>query len=164
MRDSKEFHKLANEQIDHEFWGAHQYVATAAYFSALNMPHTASVFSRHAVEERGHAQKFIDYLLDRNLEVTIGPVKEVANDFKSPQDALFDAVEREEFITAKIFALVDQAHHDKDHFASQFITWFVDEQREEENLFSELHEVFQKCKSRMEFETYVKDREHAKSL
>lgn len=156
MVDSPRFHELANAQIDAEFWGAHQYVATAAWFESVNMPATAKVFWDHAAEERKHAERFVRYLLDRNLAVTVGPVAEVVNDFGSPTDALANAVNRERDITARIFALADVARAERDWFAEQFIAWFIAEQREEEQLFATLYSVALTAPDTLAFEQYVR--------
>lgn len=158
MPDSARFHELANQQIDAEFWGAHQYVATAAWFESVNMAATAKVFWDHAAEERKHAERFVRYLLERNLTVTVGPVAPVVNKFATPLDALVNAVERERDITARIFALADVARAERDWFAEQFIAWFIAEQREEEELFTTLLAVAEKPASTLEFEQYVTSR------
>lgn len=139
--DSERFHGLVCHQIDAEFYGAHQYVATAAYFDSINMPQTAAVFYQHAAEEREHAMRFLQYLLNRGLQVNIGGVRDVVNNFTNPVEALTNAVKRELEITDQIFVLDETAREDKDPFAREFIQWFVREQIEEEALFKTLLDV-----------------------
>lgn len=159
MVDSARFHQLANRQIDNEFYGAHQYVATAVYFDARNMSYTAGVFYSHAEEERSHAKRFVEYLLDRSLPVKIGPVKQPVNDFRDPVEALRNAVERENEVTDEIFAMAQVARDDNDWFAQQTIEWFIKEQIEEENLFTTLLNVAESANGDwLAFETYVRHR------
>lgn len=156
MTDSERFHALVNRQIDAEFYGAHQYVATAAYFDAINMPQTARVFYQHAGEEREHAMRFVQYLLNRGLTVRIGGVRSVVNDFADPVDALTNAVNRELGVTEQIVTLAGVAHEDGDLFAHQFIQWFIREQIEEEALFKTLLAVAQRADGDwFAFEQYV---------
>lgn len=155
-RDSTRFHELVNQQIANEFFGSHQYVATAVYFDAANMPQTARIFYEHALEERTHAMRFVQYLLNRGLDVDIRPIRAVVNTFGSPIEALQNAVDRELEVSDQIFALADVAERDADRFGLEFIQWYVREQIEEETLFRTLLEVAGSAGGdRFAFEQYV---------
>src|SRR5215216_6176791 len=60
-----------NEQIGHEFAAHQQYVAIAVYYDGETLPQLARFFYRQALEERGHALKLVQYLLDADARVVI---------------------------------------------------------------------------------------------
>ena len=53
-----------NKQIGNEFGAFLQYVAIAAYFGNESLPELAKHFNQQAMEERQHAMKFVNYVLD----------------------------------------------------------------------------------------------------
>jgi len=53
-----------NKQIGNEFGAFLQYVAIAAYFGNDSLPELGKHFNQQAMEERQHAMKFVNYVLD----------------------------------------------------------------------------------------------------
>jgi ferritin len=53
-----------NEQIGNEFSAMLQYYAIAAHFGAEALPELSSHFRKQAEEEKEHALRFIQFLLD----------------------------------------------------------------------------------------------------
>jgi ferritin len=54
-------------------------------------------------------------------------------DFESPLDVFEQTYKHEQFVTASIYNIVNQAIDERDHKTNSFLQWFVDEQAEEEN-------------------------------
>jgi ferritin len=83
-------------------------------------------------EERQHAQKFFDFINERDGRVILKDIDMLKTEWKSPLDAFEDALEHEQKVTARINKLVDLAIKESDHATNSFLQWFVDEQVEEE--------------------------------
>jgi bacterioferritin B len=128
--DSK-FHGLLKEQIRSEFTAAQQYIAIAVYFDNEDLPRLAKHFYRQAVEERNHAMMFVQYLIDRDIQVDIPSVDAVHNHFAIPRDALALALDQERTVTEQVSRLAAAARDEHDYLGEQFMQWFLKEQVEE---------------------------------
>ena len=67
-----------NEQIGYEFSASLQYYAIGAHFAAEALPQLSQHFFRQAEEEKGHALRFIKYIVDAGGRVVV----EVAHDLR----------------------------------------------------------------------------------
>lgn len=131
MLISKELEGMMNVQIGSEFGASLQYVNIAAYFDADSLPQLAAFFYRQAEEEKMHALKFVDYIVDTGGQVRIPDVEGPKSDFKSAMEAAQAALDWEIEVTNQINALMDLAIEQNDHIAQEFLRWFVAEQLEE---------------------------------
>lgn len=138
MALSKKAIKDINDQIAAELESAHTYKAMAYKLEALGLKVFAKWFHLQAAEEREHAEKFADYLLDRGAEVTLAAIAKPAAKWKSCQDICADALKHEQYITGRINKLMDGANKENDHATQAFLQWFVTEQVEEEASVTEL--------------------------
>ncbi len=64
MLISPELASAFDEQIGHEFGAGLQYVSIAAHFRRRHLTLLSKLFMKQAEEERMHAMKFVEYLLD----------------------------------------------------------------------------------------------------
>ena len=131
MLISRELAKAFNQQIGHEFGASLQYVSIAAHFSQRQLKLLAKTFFEQADEERQHAMKFVQYLLDTKAELRIPAIPAPAPAFASAEDAVGAALKWEEEVTRQITALMDLAVKQNDYLAQSFLQWFIDEQLEE---------------------------------
>ncbi len=131
MLISKELTKAFNAQIGHEFGAGMQYVSIAAYFNQRQLKLLADLFFKQAEEERQHAMKFVQYVLDTkgDLQIPATPAPKMA--FASAEEAVQAALTWEEDVTKQITALMDLAVKANDYLAQSFLQWFIDEQLEE---------------------------------
>jgi ferritin len=128
---SPQLAKGFNEQIGHEFAASLQYVAIAAHFESRHLKLLAKLFFKQAEEEREHAMKFVQYLLDTQGDLQIPAVPAPTPSFASAEEAVGAALKWEEDVTRQITALMDLAVKQNDYLAQSFLQWFVDEQLEE---------------------------------
>lgn len=135
---SKELLKKMNEQITHEYYSAHYYLAMAAYFLQENLDGFANFFKVQAEEERFHAMKFFNFISDQGEMPVIKGFKDPKVDFSSPQEVFELALQHEQLVTKLIYDLMDLAQQDKHHPSISFLQWFVDEQVEEEATMGKL--------------------------
>jgi ferritin len=128
---SKELAKAFNEQIGHEFGASMQYVSIAAHFNGLQLTLLSKLFLAQADEEKMHAMKFVQYLLDTKGSLAIPAIPAPKATFASAEEAVEAALKWEEDVTKKITALMDMAVKQNDYLAQSFLQWFIDEQLEE---------------------------------
>lgn len=127
-----------NEQIKHEFYSAYLYLAMSAHFENENLGGFAKWMRLQAAEEKEHALKFFDYLHDRGAKVELAALDAPPVKFGSPLEIFKQALEHEQFVTGRINKLYAQAVKDNDYASQSFLTWYVDEQVEEEKNASEI--------------------------
>jgi ferritin len=128
---SPELAKAFNEQIGHEFGASLQYVSIAAHFRQRQLTLLAKLFFDQADEEKQHAMKFVQYILDTKGELRIPTIPAPKPSFESAEAAVQAALTWEEEVTAQITSLMELAVSKNDYLAQSFLQWFIDEQLEE---------------------------------
>jgi ferritin len=131
MLISRELATAFNEQVGHEFGASLQYVSIAAHFSQRQLTLLAKLFFEQADEEKQHAMKFVQYLLDTKAELRIPSIPAPKPSFATAEEAVQAALNWEEEVTRQITALMDLAIKQSDYLAQSFLQWFIDEQLEE---------------------------------
>ena len=131
MLISPDLVKAFNDQIGHEFGASMQYVSIAAHFSQRQLKLLAKIFFDQADEEKQHAMKFVQYLLDTKGELRIPSIPAPTPTFASAEEAVAAALRWEQEVTRQITALMDLAVKHNDYLAQSFLQWFIDEQLEE---------------------------------
>jgi len=124
--------ELLNAQVNKEFFSAYLYLGIAKFYTKQDLPGFASWYKVQAEEEKEHAMKIYDYLLDQDEDVTLDRIEEVKVDFKDVLDAAKAADKHEHYITAEIEKIMDAAVEEKDYRTQLFLNWFISEQEEEE--------------------------------
>lgn len=127
-----ELEAALNAQLGGELYSSHLYLSMSAYCESANMPGAAHWFRMQADEERTHALKFFDHVVDRGGRVTMGTIGAPPTEFRSLLDAFEQALEAERNVSAAIDRLTTMAIEKGDHAAQAFLQWFVTEQVEEE--------------------------------
>ncbi len=129
-----------NEQIKHEQYSSHLYLSMAGFFEVANLSGFAHWMRQQSEEERQHAMKFFDFLLDRGEHVELQAIDQPPYTFSSPLDTFEQALEHEKEITSRINDLYEIALEEKDYPAQVLLNWFVSEQVEEEKSATEIAE------------------------
>jgi ferritin len=130
---SKTMFNAMNEQIKHELESAYIYLSMAHYFHSQNLDGMAHWMRAQVHEETIHAMKFFDHLTSRGASLTLLDLKQIKTTWKNPLEPWKDAYAHEQFITAKIHALLKIARKENDYTAEPLLAWFVNEQIEEES-------------------------------
>lgn len=120
-----------NQQIGNEFGASMQYVSIAAFFHQRQLTLLSKLFMAQADEERTHAMKFVQYVLDTKGELRIPAIAAATPSFSSAEEAVAAALSWEQEVTRQIGALMDLAVKEGDYLAQSFLQWFIDEQLEE---------------------------------
>jgi ferritin len=127
-----ELETALNAQLGGELYSSHLYLSMSAYSESVNMPGAAHWFRMQADEERTHALKFFDHVVDRGGRVTLGTIDAPPAGFASLLDAFEQALQAERNVSAAIDRLSAMAVAQGDFAAQAFLQWFVTEQVEEE--------------------------------
>lgn len=121
-----------NDQIGREFAAAQQYVAIGAHYDAETFPRLAELFHEQAEEERGHAMKLMNYLLETGSRPRLTEIPAPRAQFEDVIAPIRAALEHERRVTVEISKLFEIARESRDHPTEIFLQWFVEEQIEEE--------------------------------
>ncbi|MGA7836872.1 MAG: ferritin [Ignavibacteriaceae bacterium] len=124
--------KSLNLQLNQELYAFYLYLSMSAYFDSLNLNGFSSWMRFQAEEEKTHALKFYDYILQANAKVDLQNIEAPKKTWKSSLDVFQDTYKHEKKVTESIYEIVDLAISEKDHATHNFLQWFVSEQVEEE--------------------------------
>ena len=121
-----------NKQIIEELDSAYIYLQIAAESDRLGLPGFVNWFKLQYNEELAHADRFFNYVLERNGEVKLESIPKPELGDETPLSLFEKALAHEQHITGCIFSLKDLARSESDHATDVFLEWFVNEQVEEE--------------------------------
>ena len=125
-------------QMNHELFAAHGYLALSLWCEAQNLKGFARFFQKQADEERVHARKFIEHLLDRSVLPEVTTLAAPKGKFKSLMDVAKQAQAMEQANTAGINAAYEAAGKAQDYASMVLLQWFITEQVEEEDWANEM--------------------------
>jgi len=145
MLASQKIVDAINAQIGRELGASNQYIAIASYFARENLDQLSQFFFRQADEERAHAMKFVKFVLDVDGRVEIPEIVKPPARFETAREAVAKALDWEQEVTQQIYELVELAQEERNHIASRFLDWFVNEQLEEVTLMSNLLGVVERA-------------------
>lgn len=130
---SKHLNDELNKQITYEFFSSHLYLAMSSKLASIDFIGAATWMRTQAEEERIHALKIMDFIIEAGGEASITGFEDPqvkADDIKG----IFEqGLEHEKFVTSRINFLMDLATEEKNYAAVNFLNWFVNEQVEEES-------------------------------
>ncbi len=129
-----------NEQMNFELESAYIYATMSAYLDDLNMKGMTHFIDEQVKEEVEHAEKIKDFLQETGYVIKYRPLDPGDGNFDSILAVFAKALEHEKVVTARIHDLVDEAKAENDQRVLNLLTWFVDEQIEEEDTFGILVE------------------------
>ena len=127
-----------NEQINKEFFSSYLYLSMAAYFEDKNLMGFAHWMRLQADEEREHAMKFYNFILDAGGHVYLKAIDAPETEWKSNLEVAEQVAAHEAKVTASINDLYELALKEKDYAAQVLLHWFITEQVEEEKNAAEL--------------------------
>lgn len=127
-----------NEQINKELFSSYLYLSMAAYFEDKSLPGFAHWMRMQEAEEREHAMKFYDFLLERGGKVMLKAIDAPKTEWTSTMEVMQEVAEHEAKVTASIYALYELALKEKDYPAQMTLQWFITEQVEEEKNAAEI--------------------------
>ena len=137
--------KVAEEllkQANREFLSERLYIAMEYYFKSLDLNGYARLFNDYDLEERTHAYKMLDFLDEHNCSTKISGIENVLTTYSSPKDVFEKAYAHELQVTKWITDIYKLAIKEGDIASQQFLDWYIEEQREEEDkMFERLNRL-----------------------
>jgi len=127
-----------NDQINKELFSSYLYLSMAAYFEDRNLPGFANWMRVQADEEREHAMKIYDFILERGGKVALKAIDAPKTEWNSTLEVAEEVAAHEGKVTASIHALYELALKEKDYPAQVMLQWFISEQVEEEKNAAEI--------------------------
>ncbi len=138
MMLSKKLSDAFNAQVNAELWSSNLYLSMAVYFKKAGLNGFAHWMEKQATEEWEHAQKMIDYAIDRGGDIEIGQINTVPTTWASVPEVFEEVYKHECHVSELIDKMVNIAEADKDHASRDFLFGFVREQVEEESSAKEI--------------------------
>lgn len=138
----KEVKDLINSQINKEMYSAYLYLDMSNFYINKNLDGFGNWFRVQAQEEMDHAMLFTTYLLNNQEDVKLEAIAAPDVPFSDFRAPLAGAYEHELFVTASINNIYTVASENKDYRTMQLLSWFIDEQGEEEKNTDELIQKF----------------------
>lgn len=129
---SEKIEAALNEQINAELWSAYLYLSMGMQFENSGMSGVANWFKVQFKEEQAHAEIFMNYINQRGGRVVLKAIDAVPTEWPTPLDAFKATLEHERKVTALINNLYALAEAEHDYATRDRLTWFVNEQVEEE--------------------------------
>lgn len=130
---SQKMQSALNAQINAEMWSAYLYLSMSMAAADKGLKGVANWFAIQFKEEQDHAQIFINYVLSRGGRVLLEPIAAVDTEWDSALAMFEQTLTHEQKVTSLINDLYNLAIEEKDHATRSMLTWFVDEQVEEED-------------------------------
>ena len=157
---SSNLYKAINEQINAELWSAYLYLSMSMDCQAKGYNGIANWFYVQFQEEQAHARIFMNYLNSRDAKVELLPIAEVRTSWDSVLDMFKQTLEHEKKVTGMINNIAAIANEDRDYASINRISWFIDEQVEEEESAREMIATFEAVEGN-KYGMYMLDKELA---
>lgn len=138
MQMSAELEAAFSEQITLELASSIAYLQLSVTLSNENLPGMAAWMRAQADEERAHALKFADHVLDRGNTVRIGQIEAPAVPAAGPIAAFEAALAHEQRVSEAIRELYRKTSDSGDLDSLPLLSWFLTEQVEEESTVGEI--------------------------
>lgn len=139
---SKNIQTALNDQLNKEFHSAYIYLGMSAYASKEGFNGCACWFNLQYQEEVTHAMKLFRYLENQGAAIKLKDIKALNVKADSILEVFEMAYKHEQKMTGWLNELSDLAMKEKDHATYNLLQWYVNEQVEEESLFSEIIDKF----------------------
>ena len=135
---NKSMQDAMNDQINKELYSSYLYLSMAAYLEDRNLSGFAHWMRVQETEEREHAMKLYDFIVERGGRVMLKAIEAPKTEWKSTLELAEEVAAHEAMITASIHALYELALKEKDYSAQIMLQWFITEQVEEERNAAEI--------------------------
>jgi len=130
---SKKMESALNEQMNFEFYSGYIYLAMGAYLDNLGLSGFASWMKAQNKEEIFHVDKIYKYLLETGGRPFYTEVPEPPKEWDNIKAVFKHALEHEKVVTGRINNLMSMAIKENDYATRSLLTWYIDEQVEEES-------------------------------
>lgn len=130
---SRKMRDLLEQQIGIELGASQTYMGMAIYFGLQNLDKWAKIFFEQSTEERGHARRIIDFLVDVDEQFVLPQIAVGETKYQSAIDVVQTSLDNEKKVTENFRHMAEVSLAEKDYTSFQFLQWFIQEQVEEED-------------------------------
>jgi ferritin len=123
-----------NKQIKLEGYASFLYLSMASWCDKEGLEGCAEFLHRQSEEERAHMLKIFHYLSEVDGHALTPEIAQPPHEFESIQALFKQVYQHEQKVTRSINELVAVATLENDYSTISFLQWYIEEQREEENL------------------------------
>lgn len=127
-----------NKQLNLEFYSSYLYLSMSAWCVSKGYNGSAHWFMVQHDEERQHAFRIYNYMLNQGSEIELLEIKKPKLKCSSLLECFEQSLTHEKKMTNSLNKLLDIAMKEKDHASYGFLQWFVTEQVEEESSVTEI--------------------------
>ncbi|MEM8526589.1 MAG: ferritin [Bacteroidota bacterium] len=131
---SKKMLNALNNQISLEAYASFLYLSMASWCDKEGMEGCKQFMHRQSAEEREHMLRIFYYLSEVDGHALAPAIKEPPHEFESIQEMFKEVYAHEQKVTNSIHKLMDIAVKENDYTTHNFLQWYIEEQREEEDL------------------------------
>ncbi|QOY53326.1 ferritin [Candidatus Sulfurimonas baltica] len=127
-----------NTQLNKEFYSSYLYLGMSTWCANTGYNGSASWFMLQHEEERMHAFKIYNYMLNQGAKIELLTIEQPDINYTSLLECFKDSLKHEQMMTHSFNELCDLAIKQKDHASYGYLQWFVQEQIEEEASVGEI--------------------------
>ncbi|MDR2211270.1 MAG: ferritin [Spirochaetaceae bacterium] len=127
-----------SDQVNTEYYSAYLYLSMSAYADRAGFKGVAHWLFVQAQEEIAHGTHLYRHILDRGAAPSFGDIKTPQSSFASIKDLFDKILAHERQVTERIHRIASLAQSEQDHATYAFISWYINEQVEEEAQAEEL--------------------------
>ncbi|MHA1862915.1 MAG: ferritin [Candidatus Thorarchaeota archaeon] len=132
MEISQELVDAINDQINFEMYSAFIYLSMGTWLEEQNLNGMAHWMEVQYQEEFAHAMRLYRHLTERGARVILKTIDGPKTEWASAHDVFADAYHHEQLVTERIYKIGDIADKLGDRSTQSMLTWFYNEQTEEE--------------------------------
>ena len=132
MEINKELVDAINDQLNFELYSAFIYLSMGTWLEEQNLTGMAHWMEIQYQEEFSHAMRFYRHLTERGARVVMKEIIAPKTDWGSAHAVFADAYHHETIVTERIYKIGDIADRLGDRSTQAMLTWFYNEQTEEE--------------------------------
>ena len=140
---TEEVESLLNEQIKLEAASSAAYLSMASWCDRHGFDFSADFFYSQAEEERAHMMKIFKYINDLGGAAVSPEIKDVPADFDSFRGVFEEALSQEVKVTQSLNRIAAKCQSLQDYTTFNFLSWFLNEQVEEEYIARRCLELFE---------------------
>lgn len=125
---SDKIRELLNLQVNNELRNSHNYLAASTFFDKMQLNGFANYYRKQSNEEKTHAEMFLNYMAELNIEYISDTVEKCNENFKTPLQVSKFALNLEVKTTEEIKNIASVCMTEGDFLTYSFINDMLKEQ------------------------------------
>ncbi|MEM1320015.1 MAG: ferritin [Bacteroidota bacterium] len=122
-----------NRQIELEAYASFLYLSMASWCDNQGLAGCAQFMHTQSSEERDHMLRIFHYISEVDGHALTPSIPQAPVEFESIQSMFYQVYEHEKKVTNAINNIVDLCYKENDYSTLNFMQWYIEEQREEED-------------------------------